>query len=255
MAGWIKLHRKLLKNPVVMKDGDHLAVWIYLLLNAQHENYDTLFGGKKITLKPGQLITGRKKIARDLKISESKVRRVLDALKSEHQIDQQAERYGSMITIVEWDKYQKRGQQNGQQMTNDRPTTDQRPTTIQEGEEDKEGGESFVPPSSSAVVSFFKDNDFVSDPMQFFNWYDLNKWTKKNGDTIDDWQTMARSWEQREKGYIEERRNRPPTMVPTNPEPPKYPEFEKEEERKSEPMTEEQRRNLEKIKEGLRQSL
>ena len=34
--GWIKLHRELLDNPVVTKDNDYLAVWIYLLLEATH---------------------------------------------------------------------------------------------------------------------------------------------------------------------------------------------------------------------------
>ena len=32
MEGWIKLHRKMLDNPIVCKDSDYLAVWIYLLL-------------------------------------------------------------------------------------------------------------------------------------------------------------------------------------------------------------------------------
>ena len=87
--GWIKLHRKLLDNPIVMKDSEYLAVWIYLLLNASHAEYPVLFGGKKITLQPGQLITGRKSIASTLCISESKVTRILESLKSEHQIEQQ----------------------------------------------------------------------------------------------------------------------------------------------------------------------
>ena len=53
--GWIKLHRKMLDNPVVWKDSDHLAVWIYLLLNATHKDMDVLFKNKRITLKPGLL--------------------------------------------------------------------------------------------------------------------------------------------------------------------------------------------------------
>ena len=61
--GWVKIHRKMLDNPVVFKDPDHLAVWMYLLLKATHQDYQTMFGGKKITLKPGQLITGRKVIS------------------------------------------------------------------------------------------------------------------------------------------------------------------------------------------------
>lgn len=52
MDGWIKLHRKMLDNPIVWKDNDHLAVWIYLLLNASHKDTDVLFKGKRTTLKP-----------------------------------------------------------------------------------------------------------------------------------------------------------------------------------------------------------
>lgn len=245
MAGWIKLHRKLLTNPVVMKDGDHLAVWTYLLLNAQHDKFNTLFGGKKVTLKPGQLITGRKKISSDLKISESKVRRVLNALKSDQQIDQRSTRYGSLITILEWDKYQKRDQQNSQQVTNERPTSDQQATTIQEGEEYKEGGENFVPPSSADVFNFFQEHNFVSDPEQFFNWYDLNNWTKSGGKPIDDWKTVAYSWEQREKTYIEERKSKNgKSNVPIQPEPPHYPEFEPEPEIDAEPLPDDLKKEM-----------
>ena len=56
--GWIKLHRKILENPVVCKDADYLAVWIYLLLKATHDEIQMIFRGEKIRLRPGQLITG-----------------------------------------------------------------------------------------------------------------------------------------------------------------------------------------------------
>ena len=127
--GWIKLHRKVLDNPVVMKDADHLAVWVYLLLNATHKDIPALFGGKKITLKPGQLITGRKSIAKHLHVNESKVRRVLDDFESDQQIDRQRGNKSSVITVLCWDKYQITDQQNSQQMTSNWPTTDQQVTT------------------------------------------------------------------------------------------------------------------------------
>ena len=63
MEGWIKLHRKTLDNPIVCKDADHLAVWVYLLLKASHGTCTAIFKGEKIMLQPGQLITGRLKIA------------------------------------------------------------------------------------------------------------------------------------------------------------------------------------------------
>lgn len=130
--GWIKVHRKMLDNPVVFKDPDHLAVWMYLLLEATHQDYPKMFGGKKVVLKPGQLITGRKVISEKTGVEESKVKRILKLFKSEQQIDQQAERYGSIISILSWNEYQNCDQQNDQQVTNECPTSDQRVTTLQE---------------------------------------------------------------------------------------------------------------------------
>lgn len=115
MEGWIKLHRKMLDNPIVMKDADHLAVWVYLLLHATHKEYPAIFRGKKIVLQPGELITGRKSIAEHLMISDSKVTRVLELLESEHQIEQQTGNKNRLISIVNWDFYQETEQQSEQQ--------------------------------------------------------------------------------------------------------------------------------------------
>ena len=89
MEGWISLYRKMLDNPVVCKDSDHIAVWVYLLLNAAHKEYPVLFGKEKIMLQPGQLITGRVAISNKLRVSESKVQRILSAFENERQIEQQ----------------------------------------------------------------------------------------------------------------------------------------------------------------------
>ena len=106
MNGWIKLHRKMLENPVVAKDSDYLSVWIYLLLNAEHDERTILFGGNKIILKPGQLITGRKSIAEFLQINESKVKRILIDFENDQQIDRQRSNKNSLISLKNWDKYQ-----------------------------------------------------------------------------------------------------------------------------------------------------
>lgn len=117
-TGFIKLHRKLLDNPIVCKDSDYLAVWIYLLLNATHKEIPAIFKKQKILLQPGQLITGRVSIANKLKVSESKVRRIINELKIDQQIDQQPSNKNSLITILNWNEYQKSDQQNGRQSTN-----------------------------------------------------------------------------------------------------------------------------------------
>ena len=169
--GWIKLHRKLLDNPVVMKDSDHLAVWIYLLLNASHTEYPVLFGGKKISLKAGQLITGRKSIASTLGISESKVRRVLDLFEIDQQIDRQRSNKNSLVSILNWDKYQIFDQQIDQQATNKRPTSDQQATTnknnknIKNIKECKEIIYSDVPELNETIIAFIEYRKSIKKPM------------------------------------------------------------------------------------------
>ena len=62
----------MLDNPIICKDSDYVSVWIYLLLSATHKEYDVTFEGKRITLRKGQLITGRKSIADNLRFQKVK---------------------------------------------------------------------------------------------------------------------------------------------------------------------------------------
>lgn len=126
MNGWVSLHRKMLDNPVVCKDSDYMAIWIYLLLNATHAEIPAMFKGQKIMLNPGQLITGRKVISDKLRVTESKVQRVLKCYESEQQIEQQTGNRNRLITIKNWDMYQMCEHQNVTQL-NDHRTASERP--------------------------------------------------------------------------------------------------------------------------------
>lgn len=129
MEGWIKLYRKILDNPINCKDSDYFSVWIYLLLNATHTEYDTVFKGERITLKSGQLITGRKVIAEKFKINENKVQRILKTLEKQHQIEQQTSSQNRLISIINWNEYQEERHQIEQQVNNERTTIEQRVNT------------------------------------------------------------------------------------------------------------------------------
>lgn len=167
--GWVKLHRKMLDNPIIMKDAEHLAVWMYLLLNATHAEYPALFKGKKITLQPGQLITGRKSIASTLSVNESKVRRILDAFESDQQIDRQRSNQNTLISLKNWEKYQLFDQQNDQPSTNHRPTSDQPPTTNKKNKNVKNEKNvinySDIPELNTAILEFIKFRKSVKKPM------------------------------------------------------------------------------------------
>lgn len=110
--GYVRLYRKILDNPIIWKDSDHVAIWIYLLLNATHKEISVIFKGERTILKPGQLIVGSKAIAEELNINYVKVHRVLNDFKVEKQIEKQASNKNSLITILNWEKYQSCEKQN-----------------------------------------------------------------------------------------------------------------------------------------------
>lgn len=105
MDGWLKLYRSIL-DSAVFQDAEILKVWIWLLCNVAFEQHDTICYGKVIHLKPGQIATGRKKIAQCTDLNENKVYRALTVLKSLGNIEIKATNKYSIITVVNWDKYQ-----------------------------------------------------------------------------------------------------------------------------------------------------
>lgn len=138
--GYIALHRKLLDNPVVCKDADHLAIWVWLLLKASWKESDVLFNGKRITLKPGDLPPiSRRTIAKDLNISDSKVQRVLKFFESEQQIEQRVNHQSRLISIVSWDKYQGSEPPTEPRVNHDRTTSEPRVNTIEESNKGNNG--------------------------------------------------------------------------------------------------------------------
>ena len=129
MDGWLKLYRSIL-DSAVFQDAEILKVWIWLLCNVAFEQHDTICYGKVIHLKPGQIATGRKKIAQCTDLNENKVYRALTALKSLGNIEIKSTNKYSIITVVNWDKYQDENgkRTSSEQQTNSRTTTEEQQT-------------------------------------------------------------------------------------------------------------------------------
>lgn len=137
--GYIKLFRKILDNHVIMSDSDHLTLFIYLLLNAAHEETKVMFCDEEIILKRGELVTGRKNIADKLKINESKIQRMLDKFAKYEIIEQLKTNKGRLIIIKNWCRYQISEQQmnskrtaNEQQVNTNKNIIDERNSNIKE---------------------------------------------------------------------------------------------------------------------------
>lgn len=105
-AGWIKLHRKILSNPLAGKPA-WAWLWVVLLLMASHDEKEAfIWLGKKTHLKRGQFITGRKKLKQASGIPESTIEDILKYLENDRQIRQQKNNRFRLITILNWDSYQ-----------------------------------------------------------------------------------------------------------------------------------------------------
>lgn len=127
-GGYFKLWRKFVDNPW-LRDPEFLALWIHLLSLATHRNYDVIWSGRRIRLKPGQFITSRAKLAEKSGVESSKVERILKVFKSEQQIEQRTSSLSRLITIVNWDAYQQSEQQSEQRVNSERTASEQRVNT------------------------------------------------------------------------------------------------------------------------------
>lgn len=104
--GYILLYRQFMDN-CLYKDSEYVHLWVHLLLCASHGEKQYLAGNKIIKLKPGQFITGRKKLSNETGIHESKIERILKVLENAQNIEQQTNNLNRCISIVNWGKYQK----------------------------------------------------------------------------------------------------------------------------------------------------
>lgn len=164
MEGWIKLYRKLLDNPIVCKDSETFSIWLYLLLSATHQEVSAIFKGKKIILKPGQLITGILSISKKLKINKDKVQRTLKCFEIDKQIKQETSNKNRLITILNWEQYQSNDNENDKQLINKCETTDKQLITNKNEKNEKNDKNVITTVGDSCVdglqriINFYQEN-------------------------------------------------------------------------------------------------
>lgn len=105
MQGWIKLHRQML-NHWVASEPDALAIWVRLLLEANHTTSKKLLGGRIAVVQRGQLIFSYQRFSEKSGLSIAKIRRVIRHLTKEGMIDMQSDNKFSIITITCFDDFQ-----------------------------------------------------------------------------------------------------------------------------------------------------
>lgn len=126
MIGHIKLHRKIINNPI-WQHSEKVHLFLHLLLKANYKDTENL--------KRGQLLTGRNKLFGEIGINPNNIKRYLEQFSrptNDQLIVLESTSQHSLITIVKYDDYQLFEKSRP---TNDQPT-DQKSTTNRKNKED-----------------------------------------------------------------------------------------------------------------------
>ena len=119
--GWIKLHRKLLDNPVMI-NAELLQLFIYCLLRANHADNEFIFNGKMIMIETGSFITGLHVLCKDLKQKQTSIYRRLQLLTTLGYLSLKTENKFTIITVLNYKTYQVSDFESGKPVENKRKT-------------------------------------------------------------------------------------------------------------------------------------
>lgn len=155
--GYVKIYRKI-QDSGLLQNGPALQLFLYLLTGATHKPCRKIVSGVVAELQAGQVVFGRIRAAKDLKLTERGVRTALKLLENIEIVTTKATSKFSVVTIINWHLYQdvdqQGDQQNDQQVTSKRPASDQQVTTRQafkhlstEEEKTEEGGDTSPTPT------------------------------------------------------------------------------------------------------------
>ena len=125
--GFVKLYRSFTKWEWY-DDINTRLVFIHLLLTVNYEPKPW----HGITINRGQIVTSYGKLAQDVGLSVQQTRTALNRLKSTREITSEGHASYSVITIKNYDDYQKNNKVDNKQLTSEQQATNKQLTTTKE---------------------------------------------------------------------------------------------------------------------------
>jgi hypothetical protein len=155
MSGWIKLHRGIFDHWI-SSDPEYLCVWLRMLTDANFEDRKHLFNGVLTEIKRGQIIFGLEAWSSKTGVGISKLRRLLELLEKDKMINRQKTNKYSLISILNYSKYQDDDRQTtGKPQPNDSQTAIPKEVKNTRSEEEKIIVDSSEP--TAASIEFIND--------------------------------------------------------------------------------------------------
>lgn len=197
--GFIALHRSLLSWGW---HADPATGWLFVNLLLMANWTDSEWQG--MTIERGQLVTGRKALAAQTGLSEQTVRTSLNRLKSTNEITIASTNKFSVITIVNYGKFQDVPEMPTStltsNLTNNQPAANQQLTTNEQEKQGEQGikpRKRFTPPSVDEVAAYCRERGNVVDAQRFVDFYASKGWKVGNAG-MRDWRAAVRNWERQD---------------------------------------------------------
>ena len=202
--GFVALHRSLLSWGW---HADPATGWLFVNLLLMANWTDSDWQG--MTIERGQVVTGRKALAAQTGLSEQTVRTSLNRLKSTNEITIASTNKFSVITIVNYGKFQDVPEMPTSNLTsnltNDQPATNQQLTTNEQIKQEEQGikpRKRFTPPTVDEVAAYCRERGNAVDAQRFVDFYTASGWMR--GKTpVKDWKACVRTWERNDNARIE----------------------------------------------------
>lgn len=107
MSGWIKLHRSIKEHFIYdFSEPDKALAWIDILLSASYADSKVKIKTTLFDVKKGQWLVSQVTLQTRWKMSQNKVKRLLNLLKNDGMIDVETNALTSIITICNYNNYQ-----------------------------------------------------------------------------------------------------------------------------------------------------
>ena len=152
-AGWVKLHRSL-ADWEWKTSPKHIAVFLDLLLQANHKSKRY----RGMLIDAGSLTTSYQAISDRTGVSIRGVRTVLKDLKTTHEVTHKTTRHCSIISIVNWEKYQHNDTQSDIEVTSKRQPSDNLVTTNKNVKNVKNVKNTY----SKDFIALFNDEEIIT---------------------------------------------------------------------------------------------
>lgn len=194
--GFIKIHRQITESSIYL-DSQAVHLFLHLLLRANFKDRKVMFNSSIVNLKKGQFICGRKTLSEETGINESKIYRLLTIFEKESLIEQLPNSRYSIITILNWNKYQ----ESEQQANSGRTTGEQQVNTDKKDKKVNKDKNIFTIPSIEQIKEYCQQRQNSINANSFYDYYQSKGWMiGKN--KMKDWQACIRTWEHKDKKEV-----------------------------------------------------